>query len=298
MKLLIPTILLILSACGQLSRSEDQAVESEQTETEQDGSEKVEQDESAKPSTDASKSEPEQQIPEAEQENQEESASTAEEDGTVTGELEPEPTPCVADPVLAAPTTIEEAVSLINSLPMPVSIVCFLQALQKPFQLVATRSTLSAQPADGEETPRFFLFYDKLIISVVPGGDGKDLVEFSYLVSTRDSVKGELEFPVTASLDAEAAYITSLNSRGTGTRCAVCHGGERPAATPTSDYPQTAYISRAIKPMNSQITPKFILDKISSECQQVRDERCDMLNALLGATYERVLFPETMPTFF
>ena len=302
MKLILPIIILTLCACGQFSRSEDHGAKLDTQESQQASASVDESDESSevrKPSTDAnqkeaedgnsSESEEQTVVKEQEEEQQVQSEDNANE------EIVEEAPPCFADDSLAAPKTIEEAVNLINALPKPVSIVCFLQALKKPFKLVATRSNLSAQPADGEETPRFFLFYDQFIISVVPGGDGKDLVEFSYLLSSRESIKGELEFPVATQLDQTKPYTTSLNRKADGSRCAVCHTGERPAS---ADFPEFAFVSRALKPMNTQISRQMTLDKILTDCQSTRNERCDMINALLSAPYEVTSFPESMPTFF
>ncbi|MFK7827415.1 MAG: hypothetical protein AB8G05_24940 [Oligoflexales bacterium] len=300
MKIFLPIVFCLTIACGQFSRSNDHSSDLDSPEQSQASATVSETDDNQviKPSTEAKQKDSEDKsLSESaesniEDENQEPGPTL--EQNILEPEIVEAP-PCVADETLASPKTIEEAVTLINSLPMPVSIVCLLQALKKPFRLVATRSSLSAQPANGEETPRFFLFYDQLIISVVPGGDGKDLVEFSYLLSNRESIKGELEFPVSSQLDLKEPYTTSLNRKGDGSRCAVCHVNERPAS---EDFPENAFISKAIKPMNTQISRQFTLDKILLDCQSAKTERCDMINALLEAPYEVTDFPESMPSFF
>ena len=306
MKIILPFVFFLFSACGQLSLSSDDHSSEEGVEELGQSNASVNdigndiQEGVKKPSTDASVSSSDNS--DAANPQGEVSAEQAGDPQVNTVQNEPETEepieaapPCVADEALAAPASIEEAVALINSLPMPVSIICFLQALKKPFKLVATNSNLSAQPAEGDDNPRFFLFYDQLIVSVVPEGEGKDLVEFSYLLSTRESIKGELEFPVMAPLELTEPYTTSLNRRGTGTRCAVCHVNERAAS---ADFPQGAYISKAIKPKPTQISPQFTLDRILLECQSTRSDRCAMLNALLEFPYEVTSFPETMPSFF
>lgn len=60
------------------------------------------------------------------------------------------PRRCVAPPgISAAPSSIAAAVALINALPPPVTVACFVESLDRPLQVVATASDLSAQPAAG-----------------------------------------------------------------------------------------------------------------------------------------------------
>ena len=57
-----------------------------------------------------------------------------------------------------APQSIAETVTLINALPKPLTLPCFLESLARPLEMSATFSVVSAQPAVGHRSPRVFLF--------------------------------------------------------------------------------------------------------------------------------------------
>lgn len=197
--------------------------------------------------------------------------------------------------VSGSPKTIEEAVTLINSLPKPVSVACFVAALDRPLKASLSNSTTSAQPAGGTRSPRIFIVIDKLNISVVPEGLGQDLVEFSYMVSSTMSVKAELEFPIIENVSAQTPY--SRIRYNNATTCGVCHGFE-------SRYSDVAFAeafySLAFQP---QKNTKVSLDSFRSEVAKcnpsIEPKRCAIISAFFGKgavqTYE---FPAVMPFFF
>jgi hypothetical protein len=98
--------------------------------------------------------------------------------------------------ISGTPASIAEAVRLVNALPRPVTVECFLESLDRPLYAVATQSTISLQPAVGSRSPRIFLITSKLIMSIVPDGKGSQLVEFGQFVDERRTLKGEIHFPV------------------------------------------------------------------------------------------------------
>jgi len=94
--------------------------------------------------------------------------------GAPAVEQPPVPTPrtrsaeCIAPSAVSnPPRTVDEAITLINALPKPLTLPCFLQALARPLAMTATDSVFSLQPADGLRSPRIFLFTPGMVMSVV-----------------------------------------------------------------------------------------------------------------------------------
>lgn len=208
-----------------------------------------------------------------------------------------DPGECVAgEGVSARPQSIVETVELINSMPRPLSLSCFLRALERPLPVNATASMFSAQPAQGEESPRVFLFFDPLYLSVVPDGPSRDLLELSELTSDTRSIKGEILFPVTESLEPSAAFDRIAEDDGLSTVCASCHREEEPANQANG----LAFESVAIKPPPRLRVALDALLRASIECEvEEENDRCDMLRSLFlyGATQDHE-FPEAMQLFF
>src|SRR4051794_26926429 len=70
---------------------------------------------------------------------------------------------CVAPAgTTSSPQTIADVVELLNAMPKPVSLPCFLSTLARPLEVHATLSVTSAQPAVGKRSPRIFIFLDGL----------------------------------------------------------------------------------------------------------------------------------------
>ena len=78
--------------------------------------------------------------------------------------------------------------TLVNALPSPVTLPCFLQALARPLKMHAAVSLISAQPSVGARSPRIFLFFDGLRVSIVPAGAGAPLLEMGE-IATRVSAR-------------------------------------------------------------------------------------------------------------
>ncbi len=127
-----------------------------------------------------------------------------------------------------SPGTIEEAVALANGLPFPVTAECFVEALDRPLQIEATSSRTSLQRAEGARSPRVFIWgADSLVISVVLDGPARDLIEFGHFVGPRRTIKGELEFPLSAPVSTATALDRVRNPEHPRiTRCFVCHDSE------------------------------------------------------------------------
>lgn len=194
-----------------------------------------------------------------------------------------------------SPKNIEEAVALINSLPKPVTVDCFLESLDRPLKVSLTNSEASAQPAAGTRSPRVFIFIDQLLISVVPAGLGSKMVEFSLLTAADKSIKGELPFPVQQELELKAPY--EHIRYGSGTICASCHGVEQQA--PQITFTQ-AFISKAVQPSWTSRVGLTDFRKEYTYCDFKKEpERCKIIRSIFGfGEVKNQDFPAAMPVAF
>lgn len=192
-----------------------------------------------------------------------------------------------------SPRSIDEALTLANSLPLPVTAECFVESLDRPLRLEASRSIFSAQPAVGARSPRLFLFFEPLIITIVPDGVGRELIEFGELVSETRSLKGEIPFPLTERLGPEAPYEQVL-FRDDLTVCAFCHADEVP-----SSLAEGGFESVALRPGESTIIPiDFLLEQQRTCDREAEPERCAYLDAIVKpGPLEHHPFPEELPIF-
>lgn len=174
---------------------------------------------------------------------------------------------------LKNPTTIDQVTNLINALPKPLSIDCFLSALQKPFSTYAVNNQFSAQPAQGVENPRIFIIRGNLLMSVVTAGPGMKLLEMSEVISASTSVKGEVEFPVLNNLDPNSAFSRILSPLGGGTNCKGCHSGE-------VIYSGLSYVSTLVRPDPIKKISLPFLKYQAGRCTNMNDLRCRMLRAI------------------
>jgi hypothetical protein len=196
--------------------------------------------------------------------------------------------------VSGSPESIEDAVELINALPKPVSVACFVQALDRPLKIYATNSVFSRQPAVGDRSPRIFIFSDQLLISIATDGAGSSLVEFGQLTSDQTSLKGELQLPVTQNLTGTEAFERIRLQNGTS--CAACHSGETLSNLVTATE---AFESRAIKPSPATQVDLTQLKEEYSDCNSSREPiRCSLLKAVFGfGAVQFQDFPDSMRTF-
>jgi len=155
--------------------------------------------------------------------------------GAPDGELpdgDGEPETPAADPdvcvtpngVSGSPRNLSEAMILMNSLPKPVSLACFLQALSRPLSLYMTSSGESLQPSPGARSPRTFIVYEPLVMSIVLDGPAQIALEFGYRSSPTRSVKTEILFPLQTDVTLDNLFDDVL--RGSLTKCGACHVAE------------------------------------------------------------------------
>lgn len=195
-----------------------------------------------------------------------------------------------------SPNTIAEAIALANGLPQPATAACFLEALDRPLQIEATKSLASAQPAAGARSPRLFLFTgDDLVITAAIDGEGRNLIEFGEKLSPRRSVKGEIEFPLQGALTDDAPFTRIRNPEHDNiTTCFVCHDSERDEA----DFPN-ARSSLVLRPRTKSIVPIESLQAELDACDWDEEtERCAMLQSVVAwGPLEHRAFDKALPVF-
>lgn len=176
------------------------------------------------------------------------------------------------------PTTIEDTVDLINALDKPLTLPCLLQSLERPFGVIATSNTGSAQPPEGADSPRVFLVFGDLWLSVAVQGEGRPLLEFGARRPGYRSLKGELRFPIDGELSKAAPY-TRIDE-GTGTKCKQCHVSE--VRDETIDFAR-AYMSVIVDPPPDHTLDLAHLEQTWMACDEtVEPDRCAMFESILG----------------
>lgn len=200
--------------------------------------------------------------------------------------------------VSASPQNTQEAVTLLNALPKPTSVACFVESLARPLLIQATDSIFSAQPALSATSPRVFIKVGQGWISVVVDGDGSYLLEFGDAVpeDPNRSIKGELVLPIREPVAPSAPYDRVMFSESS-TTCGLCHYDERRADT--LPYPN-AFASTAFQPRPDSLVSVESLRGEHQRCDwQTESHRCEMLSALFdGGDVIQTPFTSTMATFF
>ena len=203
---------------------------------------------------------------------------------------------CVAPAgVSNAPRSIAETVALLNALPMPVTLPCFLEALARPLEINATNSLFSAQPAQGVRSPRIFLFSDPNTMSIVPDGPGAPLLEFGEQRPNYRSLKAQIEFPVVVPLLPTAPY-QDLSFNDQLTSCGLCHSSELQESNLSGAQ---TFVSQSLRPLAQDFVSSAFLQNELSTCDfSAEPARCAMLDGLLGwgPVGDRA-FPAEMATF-
>jgi hypothetical protein len=181
------------------------------------------------------------------------------------------------------PKTVYELLDLLNGLPHPVELSCFLESLDRPLAFNANSNVQSAQPAAGKRNPRVFLILNEsLSVSIVPTAD---TLEFGQRGEEAGfSLKGEIHFPVQGQLTPEDAFSRLSPNAATGlsldqaTSCGVCHDHERPSV----DYPfRGAFISARVKPQSIFGVDVAYIKKETDACDaEAEPVRCAVLHAL------------------
>jgi hypothetical protein len=194
-----------------------------------------------------------------------------------------------ANGVSGSPKTISDAIILINTLPKPTSLECFLQALDRPLTLYMTSSDQSLQPAPGPRSPRTFVLRDDLEMSIVFEGLASNTLEFGYRPEISRSIKTEIIFPVTRDLSEDTIFDRIVKTPRT-TECGACHVGEAHEEYP--GFPAGVYVSDVNPPYDIFEVKIDSLKEEASSCDKVAEPyRCGLLSAIFdyGDTVQGVL---------
>ena len=225
------------------------------------------------------------------------------EDDTITLDLPLEKyKPCLLsdlglDTTLGSPNSITDAVALINALPKPLTIACFISSLQRPLKINLTTSKKSVQPAIDSSNPRIFIMNFPLIISINIKGDKSYIMEFSEFTSDQTSIKAELLFPIAKNI-LESTPFDRIDDSGARSACLGCHMNEEKI---DSAFSGNIYESTALKPEPETLlsVSEFSSQIYNCDIQETPSRRCHLIYSLFNqGDVEHESFPENTPTFF
>jgi len=186
------------------------------------------------------------------------------------------------------PTNLQEAMLLMNNLPKPTSLACFIEALDRPLTIYATENSGSLQPAAGPRSPRTFILYQNLEMSIVFDGAASFTLELGYrpqpqLQFPERSIKSEILFPMSRDVQPENFFDRiqrDFNGSRT-TQCSDCHNGEELLDHP--DFPNGAFESDVLDPYSPLEVKLETLRAEVAICDPTLEEhRCGLLNALFN----------------
>lgn len=173
-----------------------------------------------------------------------------------------------------ATRSIRALVAHINALPAPATVPCVIASLPRPFSVVATSSITSAQPAYGPRSPRLFLLFPSLTLSVVAEGQASNLIEFGEPSALHRSIKAEVELPATGAISEQAPFSRVIFQGGTS--CGFCHRDEQSHST-------GVFSSVALRPTNESLVSLDSLRALPAiVCESAQDTsaRCLFWHAL------------------
>jgi len=212
---------------------------------------------------------------------------------TNVGPLNPPPeaedAPCrPALGISGRPTNLLEAMALMNTLPKPTTLACFIEALDRPLTVYMTENSGSLQPAVGARSPRTFILYEHLEMSIVLDGEASYTLELGYrpqpqLQLPERSIKSEILFPITRDIQPEGFFDRIQRDFGGSrtTKCSDCHNGEELLDHP--DFPNGAFESDVLDPYSPLEVKLETLQAEVAICDPtVEEHRCGLLNALFG----------------
>ncbi|MET0414057.1 MAG: hypothetical protein ABW217_22295 [Polyangiaceae bacterium] len=197
------------------------------------------------------------------------------------GETTPAEARCSAPVAVSSnPRTIAEAVALMNALPRPTTLTCFIESLSGPLDVYFSKSQLSAQPADGEASPRTFIVNGSLFMSSVPSGFARNTLELGFRTSAERAIRAEIAFPLLAPVTPRTmAEHIEFGERATF--CGFCHGREARASDPFLG--ELGFESDVILPNPDDELSIDAVRALAETCDTFGDdERCGRLRALFG----------------
>lgn len=185
-----------------------------------------------------------------------------------------------ANGVPARPANISDALILLNTLPKPVTLECFLQALERPLTIYATSSGDSLQPSPGERSPRTFILNGDLEMSIVFEGLASNTLEFGYRPEVNRSIKAEIVFPLMTDVSETTLFERVQVTPGT-TICGNCHVGEAKEEFP--GFANGVFSSDVIVPFEMDEVSLDTMRGYANECDaDAEPYRCSLYSGLFG----------------
>jgi hypothetical protein len=182
--------------------------------------------------------------------------------------------------VSGSPRTLPEAVDLLNALPRPTTLACFLEALERPLRVYMTRSNQSLQPSPGARSPRIFVVNEPMVMSIVLEGEAAATLELGYRTTQTRSIKTELIFP----LQQEVNFVNLFDGvkqddNERVTRCSQCHTSETQFFDPVLQadvFESDLYPPFEIYEVD---VPSMVAENESCDAA-AEPERCELLSAI------------------
>jgi hypothetical protein len=180
---------------------------------------------------------------------------------------EVEPAGCVAPSgVSGSPRNLPEAVALLNALPRPTTLACFVEALERPLRVYMTSSNQSLQPSPGPRSPRIFVVNEPMVMSIVLEGEASTTLELGYRTTQTRSIKTELLFPLQREVNSVNLFDgVKQDDNERVTRCSQCHTSE----TQFFDPELQADV------FESDLYPPFEVYEVDIESVRAENESCD-----------------------
>ncbi|MEZ4743708.1 MAG: hypothetical protein R3B45_14905 [Bdellovibrionota bacterium] len=202
--------------------------------------------------------------------------STCEGDGCKTTQTSMEVCKSPDSP-LAQPGSIQEFIDLLNLLPKPTTINCVLQSLKRPLEITATSNRFSAQGATSQKSPRIFIQLKSLVLTFVPDGPEKNHIELAETTTFNQSIKGDLELPITETLQENSPFRSVFG--GGEPACAnLCHSNYTQIEAYSDGV--VKYSSERIFPKESTIVPLIDLEIIREGCEGDNSQLCYFYRSL------------------
>lgn len=194
-------------------------------------------------------------------------------------EAEPEALGCKpALGVSGTPETISEVIILLNTLPKPTTLACFLEALERPLTVYMTQSDDSLQPSPGARSPRTFILRGELELSIVFDGLARDTLEFGFHYEPGRTIKAEIVFPLTRDV-SESSLFDRVQVTPRTTQCGACHVGEAKEEFP--GFPLGVFASDVIVPFDADEVSLESMQAEAASCVEADEPyRCGLLSAL------------------
>lgn len=194
----------------------------------------------------------------------------------------------------AAPSSLLGAFELIDSLPHPVTVACFVESLERPLTIIGSTNDFTFQPAE-QGSPRVLAMLDGLVVSWVPSGDGSDRLEFAEERANARSIKAEILMPVERPITA-ANFEHVLHEGGQGTVCSGCHFSEERVDLGFADF----FESGALRVAPEEVVRVDHFRSLHDGCDSGADpRRCDIFEAMFGhGELHDGDFPADLPTIY